>query len=503
MKNVEYDLLYTAASEPELDELVEGRYAGFGIMWTGHSPVVHLGEGLTGVLWKRGTGHDEQVRPLVLVCREGELRRLFGRYAQLRSDLSPLSAWCHILTPRFFDLLDSSARVADLAGFEAAWTGLVVAEASLLGEKPLSAIRVQACFATQSFAIARTQALWSQVSLEEMGKRFDFVNRLCRTEGGAQRGEARTTKVRSALEPIWSSLLQLSRTPISASDHQLRPICDSLAALTQARSHKDQWEARRLVAPLANFVPEAQPFEDLTELLPEQRLRLFDTLVRSLGGADENRDRRRRNALGLLAGYLATVAAGGAPSLTLAESIAVPLPEVTAWAYVLGGIGERIVWTSGFDGLGRLVARELTRSFRLDEAPTSDFAFDEASALADPKLADPLVRLRVKQARIATVSLYPGTNIAIPISDSSTTETGRSDVGRSGRPAESPGTGRSSGNPLGIFADALWPYLRGRVEDYVRMSQKDDGWQTSESPQNRSKRKSASQSQLPLKDSKK
>jgi hypothetical protein len=58
------------------------------------------------------------------------------------------------------------------------------------------------------------------------------------------------------------------------------------------------------------------------------RLRLFDKLLGSLVDMNDSAPKLRRNALGLLAGYLATVAAGGAPSLALAEEHAQELPEL-------------------------------------------------------------------------------------------------------------------------------------------------------------------------------
>src|SRR5690606_30239228 len=139
------------------------------------------------------------------------------------------------------------------------------------------------------------------------------------------------------------------------------------------------------------------------------RLRLFDMLVDRLDRTNE-RDFARRVGLAFLAGYLATIAAGGAPSLALTESSAQRWPEITAWAYVIGGLGERVVWSSGFDGLGRLVARELMRPLRLDEPPMCDVALDEVQVLVDPQLSDPFVHLRLKQARIVSIALLPGVN---------------------------------------------------------------------------------------------
>jgi hypothetical protein len=67
------------------------------------------------------------------------MRRLCGRYAQLRSDFSPLSSWCHLLTPKLFAPMESVLRVASLQGLEAAWVGLTIAEALLSVDKPLPA----------------------------------------------------------------------------------------------------------------------------------------------------------------------------------------------------------------------------------------------------------------------------------------------------------------------------------------------------------------------------
>src|SRR5258708_11606820 len=104
---------YTAATESELDELLVGHEAGFAIAWAQWSPLPRFVPGSTGVVWKRGTQPDDPVRPCVLISEEDGIRRLCGRYAQLRSDLSPLTAWCHLLTPRFYESLESLTRNAE------------------------------------------------------------------------------------------------------------------------------------------------------------------------------------------------------------------------------------------------------------------------------------------------------------------------------------------------------------------------------------------------------
>jgi len=441
------------------------------------------------------------VQPIAVISREEDVRRLCGRYAQLRSDLSPLTAWCHLLTPEFFEPFMSSdtlAQMPNLGGLQAAWTGLVVAEATLLAEKPIASIRMPACLATQTFAIARTRALWNRPQLEEIIRRFESANRLCRSESSAQKGEFRTGKVRSALQPIWASLAAVPAETIPRVGIELLPLITSLRALQKARSEKDKDEARLLAIPLLESVPEADAFMDLADLAPEMRLRVFDRLVDGLTKSDAEHGSRRRNGLALLAGYLSTVAAGNFPSLSLAESNAHRWPEITAWAYVVGGIGEQVVWTSSFDGLGRLIAREMMRPLRLDEAPMCDFAFDEAAVLVDWKLSDPLVRLRVKQARIMTVALFPGVNISIPVADSLSQDTLKVEPTGSRQQAEPKVAAGSKQDVLSTIAEAIWPYLRVRVEDFVEGLQDSGGAQSG-----RAKRKAKDQAQLPLNNQKK
>lgn len=486
---------YAIADETELDTLLSGQEISGGMLWTQWSKPSRPKPGSVGVIW-HSENKARTIRPLALVVNEDEIRRLCGRYAQLHSDLSPLTAWCHLLTPRFFEPLDSLVRIPDLGGLEAAWTGLTVAETVLLAEIPLARIKISACLATHSFAIARANALWSRISAEDVAKRFDSANKLLKSESIAQRAESRLGKIRTSLQPIWDVLIAISSGRGSHTSNELEPMVSALQGLIDARSVKDPREANQLIRPLLHYVPEAESLEQLSELAPEGRLRVFDKLVESLDKMEAGHEKLRRNALALLAGYLATVAAGGSPSLTLAEAHISRWPEITAWAYLIGGLGERVVWTSSFDGLGRLVARELTRPLRLDEPPTCDFAFDEAVVLADAKLADPLVHLRVKQARLLTVELLPGVNISIQIGETSAQNVpSRPDTNR--YPSIPELTHRE---PFAVLAEALWPHLRSRLDDYLAGSQqhRNSSLDDEDAQRNRGKRKTGGQSQLPL-----
>jgi hypothetical protein len=484
---------YIVADESELDKLLSGREARSSLLVSGTSSLASLDipdPGLTGVLWRSDSEAEGLAWPLALISHREDHRRLCGRYAQLRSDLSPLTAWCHLLSPSYFETLEGLVRTPHLEGFEAAWIGLVVAESLLLVERPISSVRISACLATQSFAIARTNALWRDISTEDILSRLDVTNRLLRSENAAQKSKSMSERIRTSFEPIWSALLECVYPNARANQSSLSA---ALRALRRARSSRDDQEAWRLAEHLQGLVPEAADFQQLPELAPELRLRIFDKLAEKLVKLSDV----ERSAASLLAGYLSTVAAGGSPSLTLAESYAGRFPEILAWAYVTGGVGEKVLWTSAFDGLGRLVARELLRPLRLDEAPTCDFALDEGIVLADSQLNDPLVNLRIKQARMVTVGLLPGVNVSVPLSEVAS-HSNSSARAETNKPTRSPEP--SVRDSMSALADALWPYLKSHLDEYIKLAREaaSNARGDDRAVKKLKGRKATSQPQLPL-----
>lgn len=488
VRTPEPEYQYSLASEGEIDELLAGRPVSNSIAIGDNFRLPTPKPGDAGVVWSQGDEFSPNVaRPLALVVRDEDIRRLCGRYAQLRGDLSPISTWCHLLTPRFSSPLDAFFRKPSLGGMEAAWTGLVIAEASLLADRRVSSVRIPACLATQTFAIARVNSMWTGVSVDEILKKFDLANQIFRNASTEQRDGSRARGLRSSLLPIWTVLIG-GIVPELPQRSEYGPIVDALRSLRDARLGGATDQGHRLAEPLKCVVPQAEALDKLEELTPEARLKIFDQFVALLDNTSEKL-LAQRASLALLAGYVATVAAGGAPSLALAEQHVSRYPEITAWAYVVGSVGEQIVWTSSFDGLGRLVAREFLRPLKLDEPPVCDFALEEVAVLADASLSDPLVHLKVKQARLVTVALFPGVNVAVPLSDSTGTSSARYDHPRHHRVADSP-----SREPMATLADALWPYLQAHLDSYLGAKERKQP-----KPQRaRGKKKGAPQTQLTL-----
>lgn len=447
----ESDLAFSVVDEAELNDLASGLSRPSGQRWPFHYGRPRVPTGHFGVLYQEPHHPFRPVRPLAIVADPEAHRRLFVRFSQVRSDLSPLSAWCHVLSPKAFEAFDSPARRADLGSFEAAWAGLAIAEAAILSGRPLSQVKVAACLATRSFAVGRTLALWPNTGFSEILSDYEALQRNVRLGGSSG-----LERVRASFEPIWQTLVAC------ASPDRYHPArsdaVSAVLALARAREQRGD-EAFHLREALSD-IDEASVLSGLDGLGPEERLRVFDLLVQATLTAKA--DSNRRTVLSFLSGYIATVAAGGSASLGLAEDVSQSLPEVAGWAYVIGGIGESVTWTGGFSGLGRLVSRELSRPFNLAEAPLVDFSADEASVLVDKQLSDPLVHLQIKQSRVVSAALYPGVNLQVPFAEP--VPDARNLRTREGL--------RDASDPMAVLADALLPLLVSRLQPALNQASK-------------------------------
>ena len=440
----ERELLYVSASEDELNKLLEGHLTSVVAGWNPRGARAPARDE-SGVLlvWD---GHTAQ--PVSLVVREESLARLYGRFSHVRNDYSPLSAWSHILTPRFIEPLDGPTRRPELCNLEAAWAGLAVAEAQILSGSTLPTLKIAACLATQSFAVARAISLWPHIRAEEAAETYDLTKRYLRSGNGRQNTEG--------LRSAWQVLASLSMGRNQPQEYGQRLLADVAERLLIKSGVERISEAAWVFEPLAELTELPFELSTLQKSSPEQRLKIFDNLVSNLSRLGNDND--EYYAIAMLAGFVATIAAGGAPSLSLAENQVKQHPLILAWAYTIGGLGERITWTSSFEGLGRLVVRELLRPFHLDEPPICDFSFDELRILADPDLQDPLVHLRIKQSRAVQVALYPGVNVVFSLADANRVERPQA------RPdSKSVSPIKADSGLLALLADALAPYLLDRL----------------------------------------
>ena len=483
-------LMFTVANDSEVNDLAAGLSTGNAVPWFGRGANLKISGGCTGVLWKGDAGRTNLVKPVAFVVHDADRQRLYGRFSQLRSDLSPLTTWCHVLTPQRFEILDGATRSPDLGGFEAAWAGLVVAEAMILAGAPPSKLNTYTCFAPQSWAIARTRSLWPKTSVDEICDRLYGARRLTRGD------ETRLARLRQPLQPVWSILAAASDG--GPFDRSLQPLVAALHALADARAEKAEEEIPRFAQMIDMLLPdESHMLHDLPSMGPEDRLHVFDILVDQLAAERKADTDVRRTALSFMAGYVATVAAGGSASLGLAIDQARDHPQIAAWAYALGGVGEHVTWTASFDGLGRLIARELLRPFRVDDQPDCDFALDEGVVLADSALSDPLVHLRVKQGRNLAITIYPGVNVTVPLSEQQAEQRLGARVTPVERAAQ--GVSRPGGEEaLALLTEMIWARITPLLQDEREAAQYNQGQRSPRPTGNKRVGKGTREPGLPL-----
>jgi hypothetical protein len=426
------------AAEADLDKLLEGNPSGPSFAW----PTVGARPSFTKsdfvVLCKQLPFSSGKVKPVAIGVRQGQEARLYARYSQTRGDLSPLSSWLHVFPIAELAQMHTSSVEASLGGYEASWAGLVIAEAAILSGRSASQLKMVPCLATPSFAVARVSALWPSANVEEVVQSYDKLQSEVRGNHEVGRNH------RSALEPIWQILRALSGLRASLSKEQ-DAIVSAIQSISRSRNlGVDEVDAIREGLWL---VPESAMLDKIETRSAEDRLRIFDQLVKTILG-DPNSNERRLS-LSFLAAFVSTMAAGGSSSLSLAEEVSDPIPEILAFAYVLAGSGEHASWSGAFDGLGRLVSREITRTFSLEEGPSCDFLSSEALVLVDRELKDRLVYLKLKQTRVATAAIMPGVNIQLPFAEALEQPRNR----------EAPPQPRVVVDPLAALADALMPYL--------------------------------------------
>lgn len=414
---------------------------------------MHLSTRMTGVVaLVQGEGLS---RPMIVVSRDEDHKRLFARLSQTRTDFSPLTSWCHLVNPELADRLTDFDLPASLGRLTSAWSGLVAAEAALVAGRSIGRIDRAACFATQSFVVARSAALWPHVRLSDLMERYD------RAMACFSQRHDRLKALRERLSPIWAILLTLTSSTPVATERSTQAIARLLEDLLMPG--RDEREVHQIVArrlhDLASGLPDIQQIADLPA---RARLEIYDGLLDSLRAQDRRRDATDYLARTLLCGYLTTILAGGEASYKTAEATAIEFPEILCWAYILGSLGERVTWTSGLDGLGRIIAREVERPLHLLEPPHADIAIEEAKALIDPGLSDPLVHLRLKSARSVLVSLYPGVTMTIQLN--ARNEEGPSTSSSASRNSPPPAETRLLSDALlATLVDALLPLLEQRL----------------------------------------
>ncbi len=391
------------------------------------------------VFWTRNSR-----RPCVIAIGDNDRDELFNWATTFQRDLSPLTSWCHVLSSREIERLTSTTRLeADLFGTEAAWAGAAIAEAMVLSRSSYESISLPACLATETFAIGRTAALYGV-----RGILGDTTERLARVRDRLKRIER--IPVPHAATPVLLRLLPNAPPVTNPTQELLVKSCQML----QSISGSEKSSSKIIFHEFGSRLPALAALETLDEISAEQRVKLLRDMPLWIANSKSNDEHQ---ILIFAAGYIISRVGGAERDLRLAGAFGNWYPHVLTWAAVIGGLGATTYWSDAFGGIGRLVARELSRSLDLIDPPTADISVDEFLVINGLETGP--TRLRTALRQVATISVRPGVVVQLSISDED----------RYGRPEEvvripltsvSTIRERQESRQLETLAEQLFPYIR-------------------------------------------
>jgi hypothetical protein len=383
-------------------------------------------------------------RPCIIAVSDSDRDELYNWATTFQRDLSPLTSWCHVLSARETEKLTTTTRLeADLSGTEAAWAGAAVAEAMVLSRRSYETISLPSCLATETFAVARTAALYGV-----RGIFSDTTERLARVRDRLKRSERAPAP--HAATPILLRLLPDAPPVATRAQELLVSSCKMLQSSSQTSQSTSQFIFRAF----GSLLPVLIPLETLDEISAEQRVKLLRDMPLWIANCKSEDERQ---IMTFAAGYIISRVGGAERDLRLAEGFGSWHPHVLTWAAVIGGLGATTYWSDAFGGIGRLVARELSRSLDLTDPPTADISADEFLVING--LESGPTKLRTALRQVATISVRPGVVVQLSISDDD----------RSGRPEEAarippPSVSlvreRQESRHLETLAEQLFPYIR-------------------------------------------
>lgn len=392
------DLHYLTVRRDNLADVLRGNRPSSAVPFGPQDLLPRVGGRDSLVFWSRNCA-----RPCAIGVADDDRQELFNWAFSFHRDLSPLTSWCHILSLREAQRLGSVDRnEADLMGLEAAWAGASVAEAMILSRRDFEFITLPACLATDTFAIARTAALYgSKAALGEIIETADTIR---------ERLKRSTERWRPSSSHVISVLIRLLPDAPPASSRLIE-------LFTQACRHlrldpKESKIPKEVLREFVLQVNQLSALESLDELSAEDRVKLLREIKVWLDGGTNEDD---RHVLYFCAGYVISKIGGAERDLRLAQNFEAGYPNVLTWATVIGGLGATTYWADAFGGIGRLVARELSRSLQIYDPPIADIGADELMVIAEKETV--VRRFRTAQRHVVSVSLRPGVVVQIGIAD--------------------------------------------------------------------------------------
>jgi len=359
--------------------------------------IYDLGKGDIGV----GFWGDESRTPDFVVVNNESTKEFLAWVRAYVPAASPLSQWCRVVAVKdISDFLSIDPVNDGLGRTSAAWAGAIIGEciAQTGREDARTALNVLACRSTYSFAAARTLAIWGdRYSWGEITDQIDLCHSVL-------------SHAPRRLEPkllfyVWDVLRGMGRASTYMRDLEsdqkllLSRCCYEVA---QNGTLSDQ-----SVKLISAIYPDAISLGALDELSAEQCLLLLRAIISNVVLEDDS-----KRIFEFVVGYVASKIGGGWRNIDALADAAGVAPLAPVWFGVLHMLIDGEIYGANFEGLARLVMRELTTHFHKMERPQCDISLDELRVI-QPSNVEFKSSFRTEYSRVAQVELLPGVTTSV------------------------------------------------------------------------------------------
>ncbi|KEQ10849.1 hypothetical protein [Pseudorhizobium pelagicum] len=351
--------------------------------------------------------HEQGPRPIAIVVSSVQARdELLAWLVTFHGDLAPLTSWCYLLTSEDFERYHrNGSRYPTLNGLEAAWLGAIIADAMTSSRSELSSLSLSVCLSTETFAVARAAALYGPKNGLSAVEQLETAKQVLQQRAGSGRAK------RNFATEVLASLMPGSVSRPSRNGDLVSAACRSLVL----SSHDIPSIPDQLVREFINVSPVFDQLGLIEKMPAESRVRFLRLIKEATNDAFPG-DAELYN---FVAGYVISRIGGAERDFRLAQDFK-NREEVLAWAAIAGGLGVETFWTNAFEGLGRLVAKELLRPLSLDEFPDADISLDEIRHL---EATNGKLPFRTTSRNSAIVALQPGVNVTVALIDTDRSST--------------------------------------------------------------------------------
>lgn len=319
----------------------------------------------------------ERHAPAALVIEERETREFLAYVWTYLPDLRPLTAITRLLDIKSFEASLDLSETPDLGRTRNAWLGLMYAEV-LSGQPSDNASRItQAdCLATETFAQARARAL---------GHSSGVISQIRSRWGQLQSTLTQFKQMHDAVVPeeFWRVLHDLDRSnkydPLPLFSGLQEALVGTLNEYQETgRVGADSWSV------LTQDRPSARAARVTTDAPREQRVLAFQGVYSEIA-----QSRARQDGDSFILAYLASqVSPGSMDHIALLRTAPPELRASYFWYGMLAGLAPASTVHAAYEGLGRRVLRDLTRSESIFERPYVDVDLVELLMAAESSRPD-------------------------------------------------------------------------------------------------------------------